>query len=236
MHHELTDPTSGRSTNKTHHLYDLGRETRQRQWRDENVVEQTGHVVQKLLTGIADHGIVSLFHVRESGEFNTALFTVYFRSRTLPHLYVTLWKQDSTPSPSSLDMERRLFGVTGPSLCIETIEMVPSKGNRAIAVTHNWDMEEGDYAIVYRRDAIKEATNMPKPRSNREKIIFLREILETEVDETATEKHFGRPYSPGDTWSNSGPPDPLIHRAYWVRDLKGQIQVLTNLLVRKLGS
>ncbi len=186
----------------------------------------TTQVVQRLLRGISDYGIVSLFHDRETGELDTALFTVYFKSPRIPRLHVTLWKHEVKPSKSSLKLHRQLFGVGDTKMLIDAIEFRPSESKRALAIVQEWEMNEGDYKIAYRRDADKEATNMPIPRSTQEKIRFLRHILETEVDEAATEEHFGRPYIPGDIISNSGPEDSRVHHKYWVRDIRDRLPTL----------
>jgi hypothetical protein len=98
--------------------------------------------------------------------------------------------------------------------------MAPTKRKRAIAVIQSWEMPEGSFEINYRRNAREEASNQPIPRSAKEKIKFLEDILETEIDPVRTSEPFGRLYVPGDTYSGGDTEDGLTHHAYWVRDLK----------------
>lgn len=188
----------------------------------ERLVELTQRVVAKLVGDISERGMVSLFHEKETGTLDAAIFTVYLTSHKLPSLRVMLWGENSQPSQSSLAAEQRLFGVTIPRQFIEAFENEPSRRRRGIAVVKRRDTNENSYEIEYRRDVSIEAANMPIPRSIGEKMRFLQEILEATVDESATECHFGRPYHPGDTRSSSKPDDPVEHRAYWVRDLREQ--------------
>ncbi len=216
-------------------IFDLVRRTHRKEKQEEELKILTKQVATKLLEGISEKGMVSLFHDKETGNFDTALFTTYFTSPTLPHLRVTLWKHDIRPDEKALETEKRFFGVVGNKLSIQATESVPSEGRRAIDIQQRWDMKEDECELVYRRNATDEATNMPIPRSNGEKIKFLREILATEVDEVATEKHFGRPYSKGDIRTSNMPDASTTHIAYWVRDVRDQLPALTHGSVKPLS-
>ncbi|OGD60720.1 hypothetical protein A3I57_01510 [Candidatus Beckwithbacteria bacterium RIFCSPLOWO2_02_FULL_47_23] len=184
------------------------------------LLELTEQVVKKLMKDISEGGRVSLFHKKDTGILTTAIATVDLKSRKIPNLWVELWGETTPPTQSSMELHKHLFGVTQHRKFISAIEMSPSQSKRAIAVIQSWDMPEGNFEINYRRDADKEASNQAIPRSNKEKINFLEQILETTVDPVETSRPFGRLYVPGDTYGGSDTSDGRTHHAYWVRDLK----------------
>ena len=207
-------------------LLDVGRKlTRRKESRDEEIAELTRQVVEKLLAGIDDKGMVSIFHDRETGNFDSAIFTAYFKSARISQLHVILWKSEVKPSEENLEFQRNILGRAANRLSLQAVEY--SAWNRSesdVIIKQTWDMQEDDYEILYRRSASKEDPNKPIPRSGREKIRFLREILATEIDEDAIERHFGRSYTPGDTRSSTSPDDTFTHHTYWVRDIRDKLQ------------
>jgi hypothetical protein len=191
--------------------------------KEKRLVELTEQVTQKLLKDVEEQGMVSIFRDKESEEIKTALFSVHLKSPKIPALYVQLRGETVAPDANSIELHKQIFGVAQNKKYISAIESSPSKTKRAIAVLQTWDTPEGSYEIVYRRNADKEASNLPIPRSTGEKIKFLEQILDTTVDEQATAQHFGRPYRPGDTRSSSHEQDDTKHLAFWVRDLDGPL-------------
>ncbi len=188
---------------------------------DRELVELTSKVVRKLVQGVSESGTASVFRTKASGAFEEAILNGYFTSKKIPRLHVMIWKDDIRPSDESLESHRKFFGVTHPKIFISAVEYGTNhSGRRAIDVVQRWDMGPDEWEIIYRRDAIKEASNLPASRSNREKIKFLRQILETEIDTQACEQDFGRPYVPGDTWSNDKSDDITSHRKHWMRDIR----------------
>lgn len=184
------------------------------------LLELTEQVVKKLMKDIAGGGRISLFHKKDTGTLDTVIATVYLKSPQIPCLHVTLWGETTPPTQSSMEFHKYFFGVAQHRKFISAIEATPSKSKRAIAVVQNWDMPEESFEINYRRDAMEEASNQPVPRSNREKIKFLEQILETTTDPVETSRPFGRLYVPGDTYSGGDTGDGRTHHAYWARDLK----------------
>lgn len=173
---------------------------RRKERQQEELIALTRKVVKKLIEGVSEGGTVSLFHNKTTGIFETAIFAGFFTSPKLPHLQATLWKDDIKPSEQSLRLHKSLFGVTDSRIYIQATEWPQGNlGGRSIMVVQQWDMGPDDWDIVYRRNADKEAGNAAIPRSNGEKMKFLREILETTIDTAANEKHFGRPYVKGDS-------------------------------------
>jgi len=184
------------------------------------LLELTEQVVKKLMKDIAEGGRVSLFHKKDTGILDTVIATVYLQSPKIPCLWIQLWGEATPPAQSSMELHKYLFGKAQHRKFVSAIEMAPTKSKRAIAVIQSWDMPEGSFEINYRRDADKEAGNQAIPRSNREKIKFLEQILETSVDPVETSKPFGQLYVPGDTYGGGDTFNGLTHHAYWVRDLK----------------
>jgi hypothetical protein len=189
---------------------------------EKRLLELTEKVAKKLLTDILEEGRVSLFHKKATGKLDTVLCTVYLTSPKIPCLYVMLWNESTLPDQKSIDFHKKFFGVVQHKRFISAIEGGESSTRRAIAIIQRWDMPDGSYEINYRRDADKEGTNMPVPRSAKEKIKFLEEILQMTVDKAETAEPFKRPYTPGDTYGGGETADGRIHHAYWARDLKGE--------------
>lgn len=186
----------------------------------------TQEVVRKLLEGISEKGMVSLFHDNETGQLTTEIYSAYFTSSEIKRLRVELWRKHVEREDRAA--HERFFGEKPIRLHIQAIEELPNHcGGRDIAVVQRWGTPENDYEIVYRHSADKEAANQAIARSASEKAKFLKEILATEVDEAATADKFGAPYSEGATWSNTRPEDTDTHNAYWVRDIKNQLPALT---------
>lgn len=193
----------------------IGRDKEQRR-----LLEITEQVTKKLMKDISEGGRVSLFHRKDTGALDTAMATVYLKSPKIPCLWVELWGKTVPPTQSSIEFWKSFFGKAQHRKFISAIEMEPSKTSRAIAVSQSWDMPEGSFEINYRRDAMKEASNQPVPRSNREKIKFLEQILETTIDPVETSRPFGQLYVPGDTYGGTDTSDGRTHHACWARDLK----------------
>lgn len=189
---------------------------------EKRLLELTEKVANKLIKDIAEEGRVSLFHKKSTGKLETVLCTVYLTSPKIPCLDVTLWNESTSPDQESIDWHKEFFGVAQHKRFISATELEESLTHRSIAIIQRWDMSDGSYEINYRRDADKEGANRPVPRSTKEKIQFLEEILETTVDKAKTARPFGQPYTPGDTYGGRETSDGRIHHAYWVRDLKGK--------------
>lgn len=202
---------------------------------EKRLLELTEQVVKKLFKDISEEGRVSLFYKKNTGMLDTVICSVSLTSQKIPRLDVTLWNESVPPSQKSIDLHRELFGMTQHKRFISATEFSPSKTSRSIGVIQSWDMPEGSFVLNYRRNAIKETVNSTIPRSNKEKIKFLEEILQTTVNKTATAEPFGRPYVHGDTYGGGETSDGAVHHAYWVRDLKNkQISGFLNIGQPKL--
>ncbi len=177
----------------------------------------TRQVLRKLMQGISEKGYVTLRHEKDSGKLRRVGFLVFFKSRDIPRLRVHMVKHENPDSGVSLMPHDRLV--------IQATEADPSKNRRDIAIVNSFGMPEGEYKFLYRRDADQEDSHNPIPRSTKEKIGFLRQILETEVDEKVTEDLFGQPYQPGvanEPYTRDMDGTKVVVNRLWVRDIKSQ--------------
>jgi hypothetical protein len=196
---------------------------------EEELEKLTGQVVQKLLQDISEHGLVQLSNKRETGVLETADFTVRLKSPKLPALRVTLKRNYIQPSQPSSELLKLLSNPEPSRMFIQINEITPSQHHKGIVVVQGWDMPEDKYKIVYLRNTMEEDWHNPVPRSKREKMEFLKEILATEVDVAATEEYFGKPLIIwNDTKPSSEPDNPTTYHTYRVRDVRGQLPGLPD--------
>lgn len=199
--------------------------TRRKEARQETIEGLAQSVAQKLLTGIVDKGIVSVFHNRETGELETEMYSAEFSSERLPHLGVmVIRRRTKTDSLNST-----LLGVS----IIE--HWVPNKTHqrRSLKISRTCDMPEGGFSLEFSDENGDEGRPMIRNKSrtnvisDKDKIEFLQDILATDIDEGLITDHFGAPYTPGGTRSSNRPGDHSIHNAYWVRDICSDLPALT---------
>jgi hypothetical protein len=194
---------------------------------EKKLEELTAQVVKKLLKDISEHGLVLLSHERKTEVLESANFSVRLTSVKLPALRVTLERNYIQPSQPSSELIKLLSNPDPSRMYIQVNEMTPSQRHKGIVVTQGWDMPEDKYKIVYMRNVKEEDWHNPIPRSNGEKMKFLREILATEVDVAATEEYFGKPLIIWDDTKPSSESDkPSTSHFYRVRDMRGQLSGL----------
>lgn len=198
---------------------------RRNERRESTVEELTQAVTHKLLTGITEKGMVSLFRDKETGAPTTEIYSGFFKSAAIPDLRVTVWRNHTETEDRAT--HERFFGDKPERLYLQASEgSMTDKSTRSVIVTNRWGNAPDDFEFIYLRSWVDEARNQYEERSPAEKIAFLKQLLEVEFDEGAMASKFGAPYEPGATWSNTRPDDTTIHNAYWVRDIRHQLPAL----------
>ena len=190
---------------------------RRQELQEADISRLTEEVARKLLEGISEKGMVSLFHDKETGELITELYSAYFSSDEVESIHV--WAaRERIQKPSTFN-----------KIWLQIQEHLPAgqTGYRVLHIEQGWDMEDGEYKPRFTRDVFKGNPN--SHLSNSEKIEFLKQLLASDVDEAQTERKFGAPYSPGGTRSSSTRlDDTSVHNAYWVRDISHQLEPLSS--------
>jgi len=187
-------------------------------------------VAQKLMKDMV-MGRVGFFHDKITGQLVTEVYGVDLKSAKHPDISVRVWKhfvRDEDPIGSSFRIVFEIFDFQSQNTDKSTM----------FSIVQKWDAPPGSFELkVHHND---------KPKSHKETINFLRDVLETEVDEKSIANHFGRPYHKGDfvDYAEDGwrimhhdgkeIPDPDLlefrgqgrefenhskYSAYWVRDL-----------------
>lgn len=176
---------------------------------------------KRLIEGIAEKGMVSLFHDRETGELITEMYSAFFGSSELQRVHVDVTRNHRRRNEA-------LPGAVSPKISISIIENLGSirQGKRVAHIVHEWGMADGEYRTEFIRDVLKGDPN--KTLSTKEKSQFLQQLIDAEVDETETERKFGAPYTEGGTRSSNRPGDTSVHHAYWVRDIRNQLPPLSS--------
>ena len=196
---------------------------RKQELQETDIGRLTKEVARKLLEGISEKGMVSLFHDKETGELVTELYSAYFSSDELESVHV--WAaREHVQKPGTFN-----------KIWLQIQEHLPAGqvGYRVLHIEQGWDVEEGEYKTKFTRDVFKGGPN--SNLSNREKIEFLNQLFASGVDEAQTERKFGAPYTPGGTRSSSRPDDTSAHHAYWVRDISHQLAPLPSPRPAELG-
>lgn len=185
----------------------------------EQLIEQlTFQAAEKLMQGIAEKGMVSLFHDEINGELESEIYSARFTSPDIESLEALVYRYHT---------ERAWRGERGLQLYMQILQhRRPGQHyTRCLNITRRYGDGPGEYGTTFKLDEYGRGGE--REMSTKEKISFLKQILATEVDEAATEEKFGSPYSPGGTRSSTLPGDGADHNAYWVRDLEASLEGLT---------
>jgi hypothetical protein len=198
--------------------------------REQQLNELIKQVAQKLMKDMV-MGRVGFFHDKKTGQLVTEVYGVDLKSSKHPNINVSVWKhfvRDEDPIGPSFRIVFNIWDSQFPNTDKSTM----------FSIVQKWDTPPGSFEL-------KVSLN-DKPKSHKETINFLRDVLETEVNEESVARHFGRPYHKGDFVNHAEDgwrmlhhdgkeiPDPDLleyrgqiktlegsseYSAYWMRDL-----------------